>query len=216
MQSSSSPYTASGSRHQQQQGSHRSQHHHPTAHSNLNSISKSYHPPIPQQTSSYSAGYNTYPQIIVGEGPSALTPVSGHSANTDTASSSDLYYDRNVSGGMYHGGASTMGPYSREDQLNRDDSLSSSGGGGGGSLGSGSGSGVVGYSSDQQRRRKKTVRFDRQDLQNPDDWSRWESERQGSQDSTTKDSGIDTSSTFTSSEDSNRGEGPKVLKCDRS
>nr|XP_029718549.1 uncharacterized protein LOC109403710 isoform X6 [Aedes albopictus] len=56
-------------------------------------------------------------------------------------------------------------------------------------------------------RRKKTVRFDGQDA---DDWGRWESERQGSQDSTTKDSGIDTSSTFTSSEDSNRGDGPKV------
>ncbi|XP_044572839.1 uncharacterized protein LOC6501026 isoform X9 [Drosophila ananassae] len=42
------------------------------------------------------------------------------------------------------------------------------------------------------------------------DWSRWESERQGSQDSATKDSGIDTSSTFTSSEDSNRGDGPKL------
>nr|XP_029718554.1 uncharacterized protein LOC115261297 isoform X2 [Aedes albopictus] len=55
-------------------------------------------------------------------------------------------------------------------------------------------------------RRKKTVRFDGQDA---DDWGRWESERQGSQDSTTKDSGIDTSSTFTSSEDSNRGDGPK-------
>lgn len=56
-------------------------------------------------------------------------------------------------------------------------------------------------------RRKKTVRFDGQDS---DEWLRWESERQGSQDSTTKDSGIDTSSTFTSSEDSNRGDGPKV------
>ncbi|XP_055607380.1 regulating synaptic membrane exocytosis protein 2 isoform X3 [Uranotaenia lowii] len=55
-------------------------------------------------------------------------------------------------------------------------------------------------------RRKKTVRFDGQDS---DDWGRWESERQGSQDSATKDSGIDTSSTFTSSEDSNRGDGPK-------
>lgn len=51
------------------------------------------------------------------------------------------------------------------------------------------------------------MRFDGQDA---DDWGRWESERQGSQDSTTKDSGIDTSSTFTSSEDSNRGDGPKV------
>ncbi|CAD7093853.1 unnamed protein product [Hermetia illucens] len=56
-------------------------------------------------------------------------------------------------------------------------------------------------------RRKKTVRFDGHD--EPVDWSRWESERQGSQDSATKDSGIDTSSTFTSSEDSNRGDGPK-------
>jgi hypothetical protein len=40
--------------------------------------------------------------------------------------------------------------------------------------------------------------------------SRWGSDRQGSQDSQTKDSGIDTSSTFTSSEDSNRGESLKV------
>ncbi|XP_038119867.1 regulating synaptic membrane exocytosis protein 1 [Culex quinquefasciatus] len=56
-------------------------------------------------------------------------------------------------------------------------------------------------------RRKKTVRFDGQE--SADDWGRWESERQGSQDSATKDSGIDTSSTFTSSEDSNRGDGPK-------
>lgn len=42
-----------------------------------------------------------------------------------------------------------------------------------------------------------------------EDWS-WEADRQGSQDSATKDSGIDTSSTFTSSEDSNRGDLPKV------
>lgn len=42
------------------------------------------------------------------------------------------------------------------------------------------------------------------------DWARWDAERQGSQDSATKDSGIDTCSTFTSSEDSNRGDGPKV------
>ncbi|XP_055680238.1 regulating synaptic membrane exocytosis protein 2 isoform X6 [Lutzomyia longipalpis] len=55
-------------------------------------------------------------------------------------------------------------------------------------------------------RRKKTVRFDRQDSE---DWSVWDAERQGSQDSATKDSGIDTSSTFTSSEDSNRGDGTK-------
>ncbi|XP_063708928.1 regulating synaptic membrane exocytosis protein 2 [Culicoides brevitarsis] len=64
-------------------------------------------------------------------------------------------------------------------------------------------------STDSRRfteRRKKTVRFDGQDS---DDWTRWENERQGSQDSATKDSGIDTSSTFTSSEDSNRGDGPK-------
>lgn len=100
----------------------------------------------------------------------------------------------------------SMGPL-RDEPLNRDDSLSSSGGGGGG---------VVGH-GDQRRyteRRKKTVRFDRQDSQNQppgfEEWSRWDSERQGSQDSTTKDSGIDTSSTFTSSEDSNRGDGPKV------
>jgi hypothetical protein len=66
---------------------------------------------------------------------------------------------------------------------------------------------TVGDSRRFTERRKKTVRFDGQEL---DDFSRWESERQESQDSTTKDSGIDTSSTFTSSEDSNRGDGPKV------
>lgn len=49
-------------------------------------------------------------------------------------------------------------------------------------------------------RRKKTVRFDQHEA--------WD--RQGSQDSH-RDSGIDTSSTFTSSEDSTRGDGPKVL-----
>ncbi|KAK4880315.1 hypothetical protein RN001_008461 [Aquatica leii] len=47
-------------------------------------------------------------------------------------------------------------------------------------------------------RRKKTVRFDQHE-----NW-----DRQGSQDSH-RDSGIDTSSTFTSSEDSTRGDGPK-------
>lgn len=82
-------------------------------------------------------------------------------------------------------------------------------------------------SADNRRfteRRKKTVRFDghegaatfprggRDSSGVPHDWAslRWESERQTSQDSATKDSGIDTSSTFTSSEDSNRGECPKV------
>lgn len=81
--------------------------------------------------------------------------------------------------------------------------------------------------SDNRRfteRRKKTVRFDRpvpvdhrhhHQQQQTQDWShtwgRWTSDRQSSQDSQTKDSGIDTSSTFTSSEDSNRGEVPKVL-----
>lgn len=83
-------------------------------------------------------------------------------------------------------------------------------------------------SSDNRRfteRRKKTVRFDghegaatfprggRDASGAPHDWAslRWEAERQTSQDSATKDSGIDTSSTFTSSEDSNRGDCPKVL-----
>ncbi|XP_012284528.2 regulating synaptic membrane exocytosis protein 2 [Orussus abietinus] len=61
-----------------------------------------------------------------------------------------------------------------------------------------------------ERRGKKTVRFDGgTTLDGPqEDWS-WEADRQGSQDSATKDSGIDTSSTFTSSEDSNRGDLPK-------
>ncbi|XP_070515527.1 regulating synaptic membrane exocytosis protein 2 isoform X3 [Cardiocondyla obscurior] len=62
-----------------------------------------------------------------------------------------------------------------------------------------------------ERREKKTVRFDGgTNVGDPqeDEWS-WEADRQGSQDSATKDSGIDTSSTFTSSEDSNRGDLPK-------
>lgn len=67
---------------------------------------------------------------------------------------------------------------------------------------------MFGESHKITERRKKTVRFDGQDP--ADDWSRWATERQGSQDSATKDSGIDTCSTFTSSEDSNRGDGPKV------
>lgn len=63
-----------------------------------------------------------------------------------------------------------------------------------------------------ERRGKKTVRFDggtNVGGSPPEEWS-WEADRQGSQDSATKDSGIDTSSTFTSSEDSNRGDLPKV------
>lgn len=74
-------------------------------------------------------------------------------------------------------------------------------------------------------RRKKTVRFDHGDGSSGAvvstgaagvgtvTWpppGAWDEERQGSQDSQTKDSGIDTSSTFTSSEDSNRGDVPKV------
>ncbi|XP_024941187.1 regulating synaptic membrane exocytosis protein 2 isoform X18 [Cephus cinctus] len=61
-----------------------------------------------------------------------------------------------------------------------------------------------------ERRGKKTVRFDGGTNigGSQEDWS-WEVDRQGSQDSATKDSGIDTSSTFTSSEDSNRGDLPK-------
>jgi hypothetical protein len=64
-------------------------------------------------------------------------------------------------------------------------------------------------------RTKKTVRFDSDDFGGveggivgaEDEWFSWDqssAERQGSQDSTTKDSGIDTCSNFTSSEDSNR------------
>lgn len=62
-------------------------------------------------------------------------------------------------------------------------------------------------------RRKKTVRFDHGDgggIGGGSAPAAWDEERQGSQDSQTKDSGIDTSSTFTSSEDSNRGDVPKV------
>ena len=73
-------------------------------------------------------------------------------------------------------------------------------------------------------RRKKTVRFDSDDFNESGSdslcgdgwmtiedvrsgrWARWDTLRQESQDSTTRDSGIETSSCFTSSEDSNRGE----------
>lgn len=113
--------------------------------------------------------------------------------------------------------AGLMGPHRdhKDDSFNRDDSLSSGGGGGvyGGGVSSG---GLIGY-GDQRRyteRRKKTVRFDGQDSQN-NEWCRWDSDRQGSQDSTTKDSGIDTSSTFTSSEESNRGDAPKVYPIEK-
>lgn len=64
------------------------------------------------------------------------------------------------------------------------------------------------------RRTKKTVRFDSDEfvgveggpVGGEEEWFSWEGsvERQVSQDSTTKDSGIDTCSNFTSSEDSNR------------
>ncbi|XP_023318218.1 regulating synaptic membrane exocytosis protein 2, partial [Trichogramma pretiosum] len=57
-----------------------------------------------------------------------------------------------------------------------------------------------------ERREKKTVRFHGgTSADSQEDWS-WEADRQGSQDSATKDSGIETSSNFTSSEDSNRGD----------
>ncbi|XP_015173071.1 PREDICTED: regulating synaptic membrane exocytosis protein 2 isoform X1 [Polistes dominula] len=69
-----------------------------------------------------------------------------------------------------------------------------------------------------ERRGKKTVRFyggtniGSSSSHQEDDWS-WEvtdhSRQDGSQDSATKDSGIDTSSNFTSSEESNRGDLPK-------
>ncbi|XP_011501692.1 PREDICTED: regulating synaptic membrane exocytosis protein 1 [Ceratosolen solmsi marchali] len=62
-----------------------------------------------------------------------------------------------------------------------------------------------------ERRGKKTVRFHGGTSTgggSQEDWY-WEADRQGSQDSATKDSGIDTSSTFTSSEDSNKGDLPK-------
>lgn len=61
------------------------------------------------------------------------------------------------------------------------------------------------------RGQKKTVRFDSDDFGGEGGgadeewfWDQGSAERQGSQDSTTKDSGIDTCSNFTSSEDSNR------------
>ena len=61
------------------------------------------------------------------------------------------------------------------------------------------------------RGQKKTVRFDSDDFGGEGAgaeeewfWDQGSAERQGSQDSTTKDSGIDTCSNFTSSEDSNR------------
>lgn len=73
---------------------------------------------------------------------------------------------------------------------------------------------VTGDNRRLTERRKKTVRFGGPEEEEYT-WTnvRWDSDRQGSQDSQTKDSGIDTSSTFTSSEDSNRGDIlPKVFK----
>ncbi|XP_066593060.1 regulating synaptic membrane exocytosis protein 2 isoform X2 [Prorops nasuta] len=58
-----------------------------------------------------------------------------------------------------------------------------------------------------EKRGKKTVRFD--GGTNVGGLEDWEADRQGSQDSATKDSGIETCSNFTSSEDSNRGDLPK-------
>ena len=63
-----------------------------------------------------------------------------------------------------------------------------------------------------EKRGKKMVRFDGgTNLSGSQEDCSWEGDgRQGSQDSATKDSGIETSSNFTSSEESNRGDLPKV------
>lgn len=75
-------------------------------------------------------------------------------------------------------------------------------------------------------RRKKTVRFDggpgvpSNNLAEDEGWmtlsnvERWDSLRQASAESAARDSGIDSSSNFTSSEDSTRGDF-KVLRCSR-
>jgi hypothetical protein len=67
--------------------------------------------------------------------------------------------------------------------------------------------GMGGQAADSRHfteRRKKTVRWVGEGGDQAFQRAHW-IERQGSQDSQTKDSGIDTSSTFTSSEDSSRG-----------
>ncbi|XP_059486608.1 regulating synaptic membrane exocytosis protein 2 isoform X2 [Neocloeon triangulifer] len=67
--------------------------------------------------------------------------------------------------------------------------------------------GMGGQAADSRHfteRRKKTVRWVGEGGEQAFQRARW-IDRQGSQDSQTKDSGIDTSSTFTSSEDSSRG-----------
>lgn len=137
--------------------------------------------------------------------------------DNDYLQSSDLYYSSSVDVSATPSGyTSGSGPNAHKTAGYYRGSLSAgtsfdepnAGGivGGGGSGGSGSGS--IDSTRRYVDRRKKTVRFDGQES---NDWTRWDSERQNSQDSTTRDSGIDTSSTFTSSEDSNRGDGFKVL-----
>lgn len=140
------------------------------------------------------------PQIVVGD-------------DVDFAQSSNPYWNNGGSGGGGGSGgrglSGSTAPISSGNNVNTPVSR----------IGSHSGSLSAGtslddpsaYSNDSRRyteRRKKTVRFDGQES---NDSSRWGSERQNSQDSTTRDSGIDTSSTFTSSEDSNRGDGLKVF-----
>lgn len=138
--------------------------------------------------------------------------------DNDYLQASDLYYSSSVdvsaSASAYGGAGSAGGPNAYKTagyyrgSLSAGTSFDEPNAGGSSSGGGANGGGSIDSTRRYVDRRKKTVRFDGQES---NDWTRWDSERQNSQDSTTRDSGIDTSSTFTSSEDSNRGDGFKVL-----
>lgn len=135
------------------------------------------------------------PQIVVDDNDYHQSTDSYYSSSIDVSASTSAY---GHGGNSAHGSRGTGG---YRGSLSAGTSLDEPNAYGGGSIDSSTNRRYV-------DRRKKTVRFDGQESS---DWIRWDSERQNSQDSATRDSGIDTSSTFTSSEDSNRGDGFKVF-----
>lgn len=138
------------------------------------------------------------PQIVVDDNDYPQSTDSYYGSSVDVSASTSAYTH---SGHSAYGSRAAGGYGGYRGSLSAGTSLDEPNAHGGGSV----------DSTNNRRyvdRRKKTVRFDGQESS---DWTRWDSERQNSQDSATRDSGIDTSSTFTSSEDSNRGDGFKVF-----
>lgn len=148
------------------------------------------------------------PQIVVDDNEYLQSSDSYYSSSVDVSATTSAYTSTGTNAHKPAGYIGYRGSLSAGTSLDEPNAHGSGSGGGGGGGGSGGGGGGGSGSIDGSNRRyvdrrKKTVRFDGQES---NDWTRWDSERQNSQDSTTRDSGIDTSSTFTSSEDSNRGE----------